>query len=103
MEKTLNQITHNIALHGRLNSSLYYVPHSLSLLVHKQKDTLKLVHCITVYFKYYSETNAILVCIQGPYCPITYVHHNKGGIYGLTRGCIQGLHNPISNNVYMLA
>jgi hypothetical protein len=49
--------------------------HSLSLLVRKQKDTLKLIHCIIVYFKCYTETNTILVRMQGPYYPLTYVHH----------------------------
>lgn len=68
---------------------LFSLPcHNLSLLVRKQKGTLKLIHCITVYFKCYTETNTILVRIQGPYCPFTYAHHasinayHQGGIYG---------------------
>lgn len=59
--------------------------------------------------KCYTEMNTILVRIQGPNCPLTYVHHASinayqwGGIYRSTRGYSQGLHNPISSNVYLLA
>jgi hypothetical protein len=70
---------------------LFSLPcHNLSLLVHKQKHTLKLIHCITVYFKCYTETNTILERIQGLYCPLTYAHHaslnanHQGGIYRST-------------------
>jgi hypothetical protein len=91
-------------------NKLFSLPcHSLFLLAHKQKETLKLIHCITVYFKCYTDTNTILVCLQGPYCPLTYVHHasinsyHQGGIYGSTRGYSQGLHNPISSNTNLLA
>lgn len=66
---------------------LFFLPcHSLSLLVRKQKDTLKLIHCITMHFKCYTETNTILVHIKGSYCPLIYVHHvsvnayHQGGI-----------------------